>query len=107
MTPEIAEEIRTLLDEHGLEHSQAAEFSSGAELALESVGMVSSAGGAAALAAVIITFIKRHANKRVILERDRESYVGYSEDEVKRLIEERAKSQTDREAEWDRMKGQS
>lgn len=107
ISPEAAGEVRALLDEQGLEHSQAAEFSLGPELALESVVALASAGGGAALATVINTFIKRNAGKRVLLEPDRETYEGYSEKDVKRLIESRAKAQAEREAEWERMKGQS
>lgn len=52
MSPQIADEVRALLDESGLDHSRAAEFSSGAELALESVRVLGAAGGAAALGRV-------------------------------------------------------
>lgn len=50
-------------------HSQAAEFASGPELALEAVKVLRAAGGTAALASVINAFISRHSDKRVIIER--------------------------------------
>lgn len=94
MSPEIADEVRTLLDESGLPHSQAAEFSTGPELVLEAVTVLSvAAGGITSLAAVI----KRHDGKRFSIERDGEKIeaAGFSEQAVKRLVEKRASEQAE------------
>lgn len=100
MSPQIADEVRALLDENGLDHSHAAEFSSGAELALESVRVVGAAGGLAALASVINTVIRRHDGKRVLIERDQFEASGYSEKAVERLLAQRVEEQEQSETEW-------
>lgn len=107
MSPRIADDVRALLDENGLDHSRAAEFSAGAELALESVQVLGAAGGLAALATVINTVIRRHDGKRVLLEREKFEVSGYSEKAVHRLLAERAEEQKRREAEWGRSEGQT
>lgn len=99
MSPQIVEEVRTLLDEQGLEHSLAAEFSSGPDLAIESVRALGAAGGLAALASVINTVIKRHDGKRIHLERGKFEATGYSERAVERMLRERAESQAKLEEE--------
>lgn len=107
MSPQIAAEVRTLLDESGLSHSRGAEFSSGPELVIEAVTVLSAAGGFAALASVINTVIKRNDGKRVVIERDggRFEAAGYSEEAVKRLVEKRAAKQAELEAEWEAHQG--
>jgi hypothetical protein len=107
MSPQIADEVRALLDEQGLDHSRAAEFSSGAELAIESVRFLGAAGGLAALASVINTMMRRHDGKRVLIERGKFEASGFSEKAVKRLLEEMAEEQAKNEAEWDHIKDQA
>ena len=58
MSPQIADEVRTLLDESGLYHSRGVEFSSGPELVIEAVTVLRAAGGFAAF----------ESRKRLVLE---------------------------------------
>lgn len=109
MTPSIADEVRELLDEHDLEHGELLEFSSGPELAVEAVKVLSitggGAGGLAALARVIITVIKRHDGKHFVLERDGEKFEasGYSEKAIGGLLDKRAQEQAHQDKEWKRI----
>ena len=107
VSPRIADELRTLLDEQGLDHSRAAEFSSGEELVLESVKALGAAGGLAALARVINAVARRHDGKRVLIERGKFEASGFSEKTVRRLLEERAEEQAKNEAEWEHIKNQA
>lgn len=102
MSPQIAEEVRTLLDESGVHHSGVAEHSSGPELVIEAVKVLSATGGLAALTTVVNTLIRRHDGKRVVIERDGEKFeaAGYSEKAVERLVEKRAQEQAELDAEW-------
>lgn len=107
MSPQIADEVRTLLDKSGLPHSRGAEFASGPELVIEAVTVLSAAGGLAALASVINAVIRRHDGKRVVIERNGEKFeaAGYSEQAVERLVKERAREQAELEAEWEAHQG--
>ncbi|MGH3998129.1 MAG: hypothetical protein ACRDTJ_11775, partial [Pseudonocardiaceae bacterium] len=106
MTPAIADEVRTLLDEHGLTHSQAAEFSSSPELAIEAVEALRTLGGLTALAAVINAFLKRNDGKHIVLEPDRTEAKGYSKKEIEQIIEKQAQAQREVDEKWNQMKGQ-
>lgn len=108
MTPSIADEVRALLDEHGLDHGELLEFSSGSQLAVEAVvalGVAAGgAGGLPALASVINTIIKRHDSKHFVLEPDgRFEASGYSKKDIEQLLEKRAQEQADRDKEWERI----
>lgn len=92
-----SEELKALLDEHGLSHSTAAEFSSGVDLAIEVVNVLEVPGALAALAAVIRTIVHRHDGKKFVLKRgDVEIQAsGYSEKHVKKLLDEAARRQAE------------
>lgn len=107
MSPQIADEVRMLLDEHGLDHSRGAEFSSGPELAIESVKVLGATGGLAALASVINTMIKRHDSKRIVIERDKFEAAGFSEKAVERMLQKQAEGQAKHEGEWERISGRA
>lgn len=108
MTPEIADEVLALLDEHGLAHRLAMEFSAAPDLAAEAVRALGAAGGLAALASVINTMIKRHDTKRFVLERGGEKIevAGYSEKAVEQLLEKRAQEQAQLDEEWKQKAGE-
>lgn len=107
VSPRYHEELRGLLDEHGIAHSTALEFSAGTGLAIEVV-QVLQAGGLAGLTTVLVTFIRRHKGKRFIMDPDgRIEAGGYPEREVRDLIDHVAAKQRERDAEWDRIKGGS
>ncbi|MFS2281374.1 hypothetical protein V2S04_11200 [Microbacterium sp. OR21] len=90
--PEYASEIKQLLDEAGLEHSTAMEFSDGWNLAIEAVRVLGLPGGFLALASVYKTFIKRHDGKKVVIK-DGTSVSGISEKAILKIIEEQAERQ--------------
>src|SRR4051812_37575312 len=69
MSPVLADQVRSLLDEHGLEHGSVLLASADYRLWVESVRVPSAAGGLAALASVINTVLQRHDNKKVLIER--------------------------------------
>ena len=107
--PEYADEIRTLLDEHGLEHSTAAEFAAGPQLAIEALhvgaqwtGAAGGVGGlAVALASVYKTFAHRHDGKHVSMSKDGDIDVnGYSREETEQIIRNQLAEQEKRDAEW-------
>lgn len=56
---------------------------------------------------MINTLIRRHDGKRVIIERSGEKFeaVGFSEQDVDRLVKERAREQAELEAEWEAHQG--
>lgn len=106
MTPSIADEVRTLLDEHGLDHGRILEFSSGPRLAVEAVVALSTTGGLAALASVINTMIKRHDSKRIVIDDEKVEVSGYSEKAVERFLEKRAQEQAQQDDEWKRIQAE-
>ena len=110
MTPSIADEVRALLDEHGLDHGRILEFSSGPQLAVEAVvalGIVAGgAGGLPALASVINTIIKRHDSKRVVIDGEKIEVSGYSEKAVERLLEKRAQEQAQHDEKWKQIQAE-
>jgi len=68
--PAIVGQVLALLDEQGIEHGRVLERSADAELWVEAVKVLGTAGGGlAALTTVITTIIKRHDGKRVLIER--------------------------------------
>lgn len=98
---EYVDEIKALLDEHGLSHSTAAEFSSGVDLAIEAVKVLGVPGALAGLAAVIRTVVHRHDGKKFVLKRgDQEIQAAvYSDKQVKDLIDEAARTQAELDSE--------
>lgn len=110
MSPSIADEVRALLDEHGVPHGRIAEFSSGPELVVEAVKVLGIVGGSATglreLARVIITVIKRHDGKRVLIDGDKFEATGYSEKGIERLLEMRAEEQARQDKEWERIQAE-
>ena len=107
---EYTDEIQALLDDNGIEHSAAAEFSSGVELAIEAVKVVATAGGsagvAAALASVYKTFTHRHDGRRVTISNDGDIDVsGYSKKDTEQIIEKQVTEQAKRDADWFRSIG--
>ena len=102
---EYATEIQALLDDNGIEHSMAAEFASGAELAIEAVQVVATAGGVGgvgvALASVYKTFVHRHDGKRVTISRDGDVDIsGFSQKRTEQIIEKQVEAQAKRDADW-------
>lgn len=112
--PQYADEIRTLLDANGIEHSIAAEWASGAELSIEAVHIgaqaLAAAGGigglAAALASVYKTFVHRHDGKRVAISREGDIDIsGFSQNQTEQIIENQVTEQTKRDDDWFRSLG--
>lgn len=108
--PEYREEVQTLLDENGIEHSMAAEFSSGPELAIEAVQLVGGALGgggiAVALTSFYKTFVHRHDNKSVSITKDGDITVqGFSRKHTERIIAKQVADQEQRDADWERLIG--
>ena len=103
--PEFEAEVRLLLDKQGLTHSTALEFSVGPELWIESVNVLAGAGGLAALAAMIRSFVHRHDGKRFVFERDSEKVElsGMSEKAILRTLERVAEQKAELDAEWQRL----
>ena len=97
--PTDADELRNLLDEHGIEHSTAAEFASDPSDWIEAVkvvgGAVGAGGGLAGIAAVIRAHTRRHDGKRVHFKIDGDEIdaTGYSEPEVEKLLDRAAEAQ--------------
>lgn len=67
---EFSEEVLALLDEHGIEHGRAMEFSDGAELWIETVKVLGSTGLLVTLASVIKTLVQRNDQKSFKLTRE-------------------------------------
>jgi hypothetical protein len=113
---EYADEIQALLDEHNIEHSVAAEFSSGVSLAIESVELGAQALGAlgglsglaVALGHVYKTFAHRHDGKQVTIDELGAIDVrGFSQKETEHFIERQLKEQAERDAAWRWSTGQA
>lgn len=101
--PEYADEVKLLLDEVGLSHSTAGEFSAGVELAIESVkviGALGAGGSAFALASFYKTFAHRHDGKRVVIKAGEIDVSGYSPRQLEKLIENDVIQQAARDAAW-------
>lgn len=103
--PEYSDELLSLLDEHGIDHDTILEFSATADLWAEAVKVLGAAGGAGALAALIRTFVQRHATKKFRLKRDglEVEANGFSMSQVEKLIEKTAEEQAHRDEEWKRI----
>jgi hypothetical protein len=110
-SPEYRAEVQALLDENGVEHSMAAEFSSGPELAIEAVRLVGGAmlgggGIVVALTSFHKTFVHRHDNKSVSITRDGEiSVQGFSLNQTEQIIAKQVADQEQRDADWFRSTG--
>lgn len=107
MSPEIVDEVLRALDEHGIVHGGIIEKSAGQDLYIETVRVLGGAGGLASLASIIKTVVKRHEDKRFVIERDGEKLEanGYSEQAVERILKKRAAEQAARDQEWKRVLG--
>ncbi|MDR6168766.1 hypothetical protein QE367_002970 [Microbacterium paludicola] len=95
--PEYSDEILGLLDDEGIAHGTALEFSAGADLWIETVRVVGSAAGLTSLASVIHTVVNRHSKKRFQLKRDGGFEVaadGYSKKAVQQLLDEAVSDKT-------------
>ncbi|MCS6588089.1 hypothetical protein [Curtobacterium flaccumfaciens] len=108
--PEYREEVQALLDENGIEHSMAAEFSSGPELAIEAVqlfgGALGGGGIAVALTSFYKTFVHRHDNKSVSITKDGDITVqGFSRKQTEQIIAKQVADQEQRDADWERLIG--
>lgn len=97
--PEHTDEVKTLLDEQGLEHSTAAEFSEGPALAIEAVHFLAAAGGLGALTAFYKAFIRRHDGKRVVITEDGIDAAGLSPKQLREVIEKQEALRQKRDAE--------
>jgi hypothetical protein len=97
----LADEVRALLDEVGLEHGSVLVASAGYQLWVETVSVVGTAGGVAGLTKVITTVINRHKGKRVVLEPGKTEFQGYSPKEVERFLQKRLQERKPRDSEVD------
>jgi hypothetical protein len=94
--PQYGNEIAALLDEYGIEHGTAAEFSAGPSDWIEFVRVftligatgVASTPALSGLAKVITAFVRRHDGKSFRFERDGEvvDSAGYSEKALERIL---------------------
>ena len=99
LSPDLADDVRALLDENGLEHSAAAEFSDGPQLVLETVHILgATAANLAALAAVIRSVVRRQDGKKIVIGEGRLEATGYSLADLELLLEKQAKQQAALEA---------
>ncbi|PRY67697.1 hypothetical protein B0I08_106305 [Glaciihabitans tibetensis] len=104
---EYTAEIKALLDDNGIEHSSAAEFSEGVELAIEAVRIGTGAAGiVGGLGFMYRTFVHRHDGKRVAISKDGDLDVsGFSQKRTEQIIENQVTAQAERDAEWFRSIG--
>lgn len=91
--PEYSDEILQLLDEQGIDHNTAAEFSAGPTDWIEVVKVLglaaSGAGGLHGLAKVITAFVHRHDGKRFVFKRGGEviDATGYSQAAIESMLQ--------------------
>jgi hypothetical protein len=102
---EYRDEILSLLDDHGLDHSTAMEMSAGTVLAIESVQILAASGGLATLVAFYRAFVHRHDGKKVFIKDGDESVEvsGYSPKQLEQFMADRAAEQTARNDGWRQM----
>lgn len=103
LSPEYADEVIELLDAHGLSHSRVIEFSAGVDLLVLAIQAGTPAALITSLTVVIKAFLTRHKDKSVQLTRDGTIVKGYSRKEVQKVLEDVAKEQAKRDADWDRL----
>lgn len=97
---EYSNEILELLDEHKIEHGSVLELSADANLWIESVHVLSAAGGLGALATMLHSFLNRHKGKKFILDEDKVEIDGYSVKEIEKLLNLRKQQQAEVDAKW-------
>lgn len=97
---EYSNEILELLDEHQIEHGTVLELSANANLWIESVHVLSAAGGLGALATMLHSFLNRHKGKKFILDEDKVEMNGYSVKEIEKLLNLRKQQQAKLDAQW-------
>ena len=88
VSPEIADDLRTLLDNADIRHSQIIELSQTTEIA-EILGLFIGPGGAIwALKPVIIALIEKNKGKRVVVKHgsDEVTFEGYAPRQVEQLL---------------------
>lgn len=112
--PEYSEELLALLDEQGIDHNTAAEFSAGPVEWIEVVKVLGDSaagvgGGLAGLAAVISAFVHRHDNKKFRFERggmDVEASA-YSRKDLEKLLQAMPEKQAELDAHTQKVLGTS
>lgn len=109
--PEHSDEILKLLDEHGIDHNTAMEYSSDPTDWIEVVKVLGiaagSAGGLHGLAKVTTAFVRRHDGKRFMFTKDGEPVdaKGYSQQTVEAMLRKMPQEQADLDAATRRAMG--
>lgn len=109
--PEYSEEILSLLDEHGIQHNTAAEFSEGPSDWTEVIEVLAvgftSVGGLAGLAAVITAIAHRNDGKRLVIKKDGEEIEasGYSQRAVEEMLRDLPSKQAELDATVRKLSG--
>lgn len=94
-------EILSLLDEQGLEHGSILEASADVVLWIEAVAATPAT--VASIVAFYKVFTHRHQDKRVIIKRDGTEIIGYSSEDVERLLGESMKHSAQQAKLWTSM----
>lgn len=112
--PEYSEELLALLDEHGIDHNTAAEFSAGPVEWIEVVKVLGDSaagvgGGLAGLAAVISAFVHRHDKKKFRFERGGKDIEAsaYSRKDLEKLLRGMPEKQAELDAHTRKVLGTS
>ena len=106
--PEYENQIADLLDEAGLDHSSAMAHSGlgeYADLAIESVKFLGSAGFGAAVASFYRTFAQRHQGKRIRFDENGTpvEFDGFPVKTVEQFVDKQVKLQAERDASMKRI----
>lgn len=99
MSPELIDEVQAKLDEAEIPHGEVLELSAGAELAIEMVQFVGGPVALGILAKVLHSVFHRNDGKKIVGENG-EEYVGYSREDVERLIDKQWERQQENEEKW-------
>lgn len=99
MSPELIDEVQAKLDEAEIPHGEVLELSAGAELAIEMVQFVGGPVALGILAKVLHSVFHRNDGKKVVNENG-EEYVGYSREDVEKLIDKQWERQQENEEKW-------
>ena len=112
--PEYSEELLALLDEQGIEHNTAAEFSAGPAEWIEVVKVLGDSaagvgGGLVGLAAVISAFVRRHDKKKFRFERGGTEIEAsaYSRKDLEKLLQAMPEKQAELDAHTRKVLGRS
>lgn len=114
--PEYSEELLALLDEQGIDHNTAAEFSAGPVEWIEVVKVLSDSavgvgvgGGLAGLAAVISAFVHRHDKKKIRFQRGGKEIEAsaYSRKDLEKLLQAMPEKQAELDAHTRKVLGTS